>query len=538
MSFRTGVFATLLFAAAALPAWAADYYVAPLGAAPVSNPDGSKSRPFGSIGAALSSGKIVGGDTILLMDGSHGGVVIKSGFEQPVTIRSETPKGAHVESVHFDGTARNITLKDLRVWRKEGDGAWYLIRSWPDAKGIGVEDLDIRSRENATNYLNWDFTRWKTVADEGANGVDLRGHNNTVRNTTIVGVRYGIMVGPGSVVENNVVEGFTADGLRGCTDTVFRNNLIRNVISLSDDVHRDGMQCYRPSTTTNLRVIGNTIIDWAEPNRDHPMRGTLMGISLFDGFYDNIEIVNNVVATTHYNGIAVYGTRGARIVNNTVVNSAGEKVGNPWITVRSTKAGEPSQNVLVANNLAMKISGSSDAALGNLFTDNRVILDPAAVFEDLSQWNFRPKASSGFLDVANVAYAPLTDRLGNARPSGAGPDLGAYEVGASGGAVVEEPTTGGTAPATDPVATDGTISDTTTEPILTTDTSDGLTPETPGTTTEPAPTTGTTSPTDSGTTDTSSGTDTTTTTDTTTDTTTTTTPGRSAGKWSKPLRKK
>ena len=536
MSFRTGVFASLLLGAAALPAWAADYYVAPLGAAPVSSPDGSKDRPFGSIGAALSSGKIAGGDTILLMDGSHGRVDIKSSFEQPVTIRSETPKGAHLEYVHFDGTARNVTLSDLKIWRPEGSGPSYLVRSFSGATGITLDGLDIRSRENATQYLSWDLARWKEAAAEGADGVDLRGSGNIVRNSSITGVRYGIKVGSGSRVENNLIEGFTADGLRGCTETLFRRNIVRNAISLSDGVHRDGMQCYRPSTTTNLRVIENTIIDWADSDRDHPLRGKMQGISLFDGFYDNIEIVNNIVATDHYNGIAVYGARGALIANNTVVHSDGEKVGNPWITVRSTKAGEPSQNAIVANNLAMKISGSSDAALGNLFTDNRVILDPAAVFEDLSRWNFRPKTSSGFLDVANVTYAPATDILGNARPSGAGPDLGAYEVGA----------TGGTAPATEPVTTEDTTSGTTTEPTSTTDTSGSsttetapTTTETSGTTTEPAPSSGTTSSTDSGTTDTSGGTDTTTTTETApTETTTTTTPGRSAGKWSKPLRKK
>lgn len=526
MSLRTGLFAALLLGSTALPAWAADYYVAPQGAAPVSSPDGSKARPFGSVGAALSSGKIAGGDTILLMDGSHGSLVVKSfGFDQPVTIQSETPKGAHLESIHFDGTARNVTLKDLRVWRKEGDGAWFLVRSWKDATGITVEDLDIRSRENATNYLNWDFSRWKAVADEGANAIDLRGHNNTVRNTTIVGVRYGIRVGPGSVVENNLVEGFTADGLRGCTDTIFRNNLVRNVISLSDSVHRDGMQCYQPSTTTNLKLIGNTIIDWAEPNRTHPMRGTLQGIALFDGFYDNIEIVNNIVVTRHYHGITVLGTRGARIANNTVVHSEGELQAYPWISVGYTKAGEPSRNVTVANNLAMKISGSSDAALGNLFTDNRVILDPKAVFEDMSQWNFRPKTSSGFLDVANVTYAPTTDILGNARPSGAGPDLGAYEVGAMGGTVTEEPAT------TETTDTDG--PGTTTESTTNTDTAGTTT----GTTTETTTTDGTGTTSESTTTTDTSGTTTETST-TTTDTTTTTTPGRTAGKWSKPLRKK
>jgi hypothetical protein len=520
MSLRTGLFAALLLGSTALPAWAADYYVAPLGAAPVSSPDGSRERPFGSVGAALKSGKIAGGDTVMLMDGSHGGVFFsKIGFDRPVTFRSERVKEAHFDFIQIDGDVRNIIISDVKVWRPEGDGSGYLVRSYSGATGITLDNVDIRSRENATDYLKWDLTRWAAVAGDGANGVDLRGSGNIVRNSTITGVRYGIMVGPGSLVENNVIDGFTADGLRGCSNIIFQKNIVRNAISLSDGVHRDGLQCYSPSASSGLKVVGNTFIDWAHANRSHPLRGAMQGVGLYDGYYDDLEIVNNIVITTHYHGITVNGTRRARIANNTVVHTEGQAQGYPWISLGKTKVGEPSQNVVVANNLAMKISGTSDAALGNLFTDNRVILDPKAVFEDLSQWNFRPKASSGFLDVANASYAPLTDILGHARPSGAGPDLGAYEVGASGGAAVEEPMTGGTAPTPEPVTTDGSPTETT-SPIETT-------PEAPATTSDPAPAT------DTSTTGTTT-TDTTTTTGTTTGATTTTDPARTAGKWTKP----
>ena len=65
-----GRFAFALGLALAGPALAETYYVAPLETVIAGTPDGSAGLPFASIPAAFASGKIKGGDTLLLQSGA------------------------------------------------------------------------------------------------------------------------------------------------------------------------------------------------------------------------------------------------------------------------------------------------------------------------------------------------------------------------------------------------------------------------------------------------------------------------------------
>jgi hypothetical protein len=196
-----------------------------------------------------------------------------------------------------------------------------------------------------------------------------------------------------------------------------------------DKTHRDGFQSYSKSTVKNLTVEGNIILAWTHKTSS-ALRGSLQGISLFDGYYDDLVIRNNVVASDHYNGITVLGTHRATITNNTVVNIDGKSGKAPWIKVDTTKAGSPSQNVLVANNLAMSLSGA-DAKNNVVLTNNSVLLYPTKVLQNIVDFDYRPKADSGLIDKADPKYAPKVDVLTDARPSGSGPDMGAFEVGST-----------------------------------------------------------------------------------------------------------
>jgi hypothetical protein len=422
MRFRQILITATLLAATALPSWAATYYVAPTGAALSGTPDGTKTRPWASIGAAL--GRAKAGDTILLMDGNHGAIDINNMiFDSPVTIQSESGQNAHIDSAHFGAKTKNITLRNLKVWRPEGDGPGYMIRSYEGSTNLTFENLDIRSREDSINYLAWSQARWLEVS---GNAVDLRGGYVVVRNNTITGVGRGIVAGSNSLVENNVIDGFSRDALRGTSGSTFRNNLVKNSFDV-DDTHRDGFQSYSKNGVQGLTVEGNTIIAWTLKTSS-PLRGSMQGISLFDGPYDDLIIQNNIVATSHANGIVVAGTRRAKIVNNTVVQIDGQPGKYPWIRVGKTKDGMPSQDVIVANNLAMRFLGG-DTANNVVFTNNSVILYPSKVLQNLAAFDYRPKVDSGFIDTASAKYAPKLDVLNHARPYAKGPDMGAYEVG-------------------------------------------------------------------------------------------------------------
>lgn len=49
------------------------------------------------------------------------------------------------------------------------------------------------------------------------------------------------------------------------------------------------------------------------------------------------------------------------------------------------------------------------------------------MFENPSAFDYRPKATSGYIDTADATVAPPRDLLNQKRPGGAKPDRGAYE---------------------------------------------------------------------------------------------------------------
>jgi parallel beta-helix repeat protein len=193
----------------------------------------------------------------------------------------------------------------------------------------------------------------------------------------------------------------------------------------------DGFQSWQRTVPVDGLVLdGNKIFEWSNI-KSSALRCKLQGIGLFDGFYDNLVIQNNVVSTSHYHGISVYGARNAKILNNTVVSASGNPSKYPWLALYPHKNGTPSTKVTIANNLAMSFKGTSNAANGVVSVSNTVITYPATMFTDVKSFNYVPKATSGYIDTANMLYAPKTDIMGAPRPYGKGPDRGAFEVGSS-----------------------------------------------------------------------------------------------------------
>jgi hypothetical protein len=427
MRFHSILTAASLVMASAAPGLAATYYVAPLDAkVSCAKADGSLKCPWLKVAEALANPKVIGGDTILLMDGAHGHVRTGEAFDKDVTVQSQNGSNAHLSSIHFSDLAMRIKLKNLKIWRNDADPQGFMIRSYKGSSFLTFENLDVRSRPDADKQLSWTADRWRAV--EGV-GMDLRGKNYTVRNCRVSAVRVGISaIGPGALVENNLVMDFTGDGIKsGGSNSTFRNNIIKNRFKI-DKTHADGFQAYSPDVLTGLTIEANTILEWTH-SRSHPLRGPLQGIGMFNGYYDNLLIQNNVIATRHFHGITVLGTRHARILNNTVVNIDGIVGKAPWIRIVGRSDTLPLQDVVVANNVAMQFHGKTDVANNVLFTDNSVILYPEKVMTDMAAFNYVPKATSGFIDTGNAAYAPKTDIMGTARPYGKGPDRGAYEQG-------------------------------------------------------------------------------------------------------------
>ena len=456
------------------------HYVAPIGANTSGAPDGTAANPWSSVGEAISSGKVFGGDTLLLKDGNHGSLhIYNRQFEPALTIRSENNRNAHFDWVRFYDDTSGFVLDSVSVWPVHTlppNGA--ALYSQSSASNIVVQNTIIRGAEDSQSFMDWTLARWNSLA---TSGINFKSSNSSVLGNVISGVQFGISTsGHDVIVDGNTVDGFGGDGLRGLGDrSVFRRNRVSNCFSINSN-HDDGFQSWQTDgSVDDLTLDGNTFIEWTGP-ADHPLRCMLQGIGLFDGWYENLTITNNIVAVTHWHGISVYGGHGVNISNNTVVNLSGNPADRPWILVHDHKNGEPTTGVTVANNLTMKLSTSAASSPFTTHIDNSIIFYPASSFKDVLNFDYTPTPESGFIDTANATYAPDTDVFGRLRPFGLGPDKGAIEVGAPDPVVEEaqvapetsitDSTEGSTSTFWGTTSTDTTTAETSTATIFTSDT--------------------------------------------------------------------
>ena len=171
-----------LFALSCGPARSETYYVAPLGATIAGTPAGTDALPFASIQAAFASGKVNGGDTLLLKDGAYGAVTVSANaaFDVPVTIMSQNGKAGHFDSILLAQNTRNLILKNLSVWpRDPAISSAYLVRSYTTTSYITADSLDIRSEEKAADFMQWDVAKWQArkfhgIVFEGPRGVAIQ----------------------------------------------------------------------------------------------------------------------------------------------------------------------------------------------------------------------------------------------------------------------------------------------------------------------------------------------------------------------------
>lgn len=411
------------------PVGAATFYVAPLGAAISGTPNGTLASPWPSSDVAFASGRIAAGDTVLLMDGKHGSLNVQQSFSSTVTVMSQNARMAHVENIYVGGTARNVIIKNLKVWPSSAaTRVANLVAATATASDIQFVNLDVRSGQDAYSYESWSAADW--IARR-TNGASLAGPRIQIRQSNFTGITFGIILTSNDgVAAGNTIDGFSADALRGAGErTTFRDNYAQNCV-LVDENHADGFQSYTPTVVYGLTLVRNTIIEWTlAPS--HPLRCGLQGIGIFDGEHHNITINDNVIATRMGHGITVYGAHNAKIFNNTVVNIDGIQPGYPWIGIYPSKAGVPSADVVVANNLAMGFYGGNDAANRVKFTNNRIIRDVSNVFPNWKNFNYQLPKTSRYVDIADPTYATALDVLRRPRPVGNGPDLGAFEAGST-----------------------------------------------------------------------------------------------------------
>ncbi len=431
LSFHLKRIAGVLFSLFLLTssALAATYHIAP-GAN--SDGDGSKSTPWPSLDIALRSGKIRGGDEILLQSGNYGFIQIAGAkFSSPVLIAAAPNAKVRVERIQVR-SSKNITFRDLLVWpQNPTSDIQFLIRTSRDSPNIIFNRIDVRSAEDAGNYRRWNKSTWRA---RQVNGILAEGPNSEVSNSLLRGLYHAVSVkGKGSRILNNRILGYSGDGARALGDnSLVRGNIIQDCVKI-DGNHDDAFMTWSLGAngkvgagTINGLVIENNLIEEWTGRKNHPFICELQGIFL-GGYLNDLVIQNNVVSVSAFHGITAYGVTRGKIVNNTLVNSRGPSKTQPWIGLWG-HVDRGSTQVTVANNIAPVFKVTTLPSYNLRQFRNVVVTNPEQQLRAPFKGDYRPANGSALIDGADAQYAPARDIDGTTRTLGSSADIGAYEV--------------------------------------------------------------------------------------------------------------
>ena len=169
------------------------------------------------------------------------------------------------------------------------------------------------------------------------------------------------------MVADNTIDRFAGDGIdHSATNIIMQGNHITNGLDIcgSKCIHNDAIQGWNWDDKlgiTNKNVVIDSNYIESQTVTNLPLATTqLEGISIFDGFWQNVSITNNVVLTSGLGGITIAGVSGLHIVNNTVMDIPLNGVsqsriywifpGATWITAGgTTHEGGTTSNVIVRN---------------------------------------------------------------------------------------------------------------------------------------------------------------------------------------------
>lgn len=364
---------------------------------------------------------LVAGDTVLVADGTYTLTDTLYVRAANVTIRGQSGQRARVV---VQGDAMSATARVGNVFRVESDGVriqdltlqrcrWHLIQITgdQDTDGLTVSNCVLRDSYEQMLKGSIDPANTSVASDRGL-----------VENCLF---EYTAGIGP-----QWYIGGIDVHGGR---DWIVRGNTFRNIISPNTAVAEFAVHFWNNSAD-NL-VERNVIVDCD--------RG--IGFGLGDRGNSGGIIRNNMISHANRGqytdaGIALANSPGSQVVGNTVYSDHAF----PWaIEYRFTAT----QNVRIADNLTNRPILARDGASGSVGTN---------VTNATASWFVAPAAgdlhlASRIASVvdAGVAVAGLvTDIDGQARPQGAGIDIGADELVSGGNQAPTVSLTGPTAGAT------------------------------------------------------------------------------------------
>lgn len=374
------------------------------------------------------------GDTIYCLSGYQGDLAISNYYNTDYIYIIGLP-GHQVEFNSIDMQSSSRWSFDNLIISKEFSGNYggVLFYIDPHPWRGPVSDIELK---NSTLYTIWDAYSW-SAADWGNNsshGIynsyaiqNIHLYNNYIRNTSMA-IQ---MVGSDAFIEGNTIENFSGDGIRVNGDRLHvYYNTVMNGYDIQDGNHDDLIQSFNLGTGTydDCHIVGNLLIGSNDPNQPSALLSDPQGIGMFDGFYENWVISNNVIVVNHWHGITLMGARNCTVTNNTLTKKDIAHPNSPWIRIVAHKNGTPSVNNTITNNTYYHSVTNQDGP-----TSNNVQLNTAALYDqhfvDWQNNDFHLIPASTLIDAGTTTGAPTYDRDSVSRPLGGAIDVGAYEYG-------------------------------------------------------------------------------------------------------------
>jgi hypothetical protein len=393
---------------------AADYWVATKGRDGAAQ--GTRGRPWATLQYAAD--RVRAGDTVHVLDGSYDGFDMRRGGTKvgPISFIADgklvriarrnrgTPDGINVEGashVVINGFVVNdmpragvrvaggshVTIRGIRA---SHNGMWGIFTAHCDDVAVVGNETTRSVKEHGIYVSNSGDRPWIAGNISWGNrgcGVHMNGDVS----------QGGDGIISGAIVENNVIfdngrgggSGINCDGVQ---DSLFQNNLLYNN-------HASGISLYRidgGEESKNNRVINNTVVvapdgRWA--------------LNLGDG-------TGNLV----WNNFLLNRNPGAGAIKNTVQGMTGFR--SDYNIVVDRLSADNGNHVLSLH--AWRERTGLDR--------HTIVTDTAGLFVDEKAGDYHLREGSPAIDRADPAASPPKDIDGNIRPSGSGPDIGAFEA--------------------------------------------------------------------------------------------------------------